>query len=102
MSDMTVLILLAVAVAAVPFALQTALSWRAKTALGRYWPFLVHLPVWGVCMLDSVNVLDLPQTHYFFEGFWNDQGTIALLGVPILFGLLLGLATGTIIRKMRQ
>lgn len=102
MSDMTVLILLALAVAAVPFALEAVLSWRARSWLGRLWPFLFHVPVWMACFLDSVNILDLPQTHYFFQGFWNDTGTYALLGVPITFGLALGLVTGTIIRKIRR
>ena len=102
MSDMTVLILLALVVAAVPFGVQALLTWRCRSALGRYWLMAIHGPVWAVCLLDSVNVMNLPQTHVFFGSFWNDPGAYALLGVPITFGLLIGHAAGLILRRMRS
>ncbi len=102
MSDAMVLFLIALAVAAVPFVLQFVLCLKCTSVVGRIWPFVLFLPVWVPCVLDALDVIDLPRTFFLFGGFFHDVGTLYVLGFPVLLGHLLGWGSAALIKRRRK
>ena len=102
MTDGMILILIALAVAAVPFFLQTVLCLKCKSIIGKVWPLMLFLPVWVPCALDAVDVIGLPRTYFLGGGFFHDEGLLFGLGFPVLAGHLLGWAAATLMKRIKK
>jgi hypothetical protein len=103
------LVLIATALFYIVLAFIIQFAWLCifKSKIIRRLPMIIFLSIWIVCVLGSLNIIDLPRTSTIIDGGFitiKDYQVIATIGVPTIIGFALawGIHVSLQARKERK